>query len=116
MRNLAFLAMTLFLLPFLGCGATVYRCAPVPKSDACTDLAMSSKDGDMVDVWFDKGETIKVPTDRCAYWTKRASEAPSKSGVADFSQRMQEHECWVAVRGPLPSDAGVDASADAKAP
>jgi len=101
----AFFALTLFILPFLGCGATVTRCAPVPKSDSCTDLSMSPKDGDMVDTWFDKGETIKVPADRCAYWTQRASEAPAKSGVADFSQRMQEHECWAAARGPVLSSA-----------
>ena len=118
MQNLAFLALTFCLLQFLGCGATVTRCAPVPKSDSCTDLSMSPSDGDRVDAWFDKGETLKVPADRCAYWTKRASEAPSKGGVADFSQRMQEHECWAAAGGPLPSDAGADAraSADGGAP
>ncbi len=61
---------------------------------------MSPHEGDVVDAWFDQGDAIKVPADRCAYWTKRTAEAPRKSDLADFCSRMREHECRVAANAP----------------
>jgi hypothetical protein len=92
-----------------GCGATVIRCAPVPDSDTCKDLSMPPAEGDAVDAWFDQGETIKLPGERCAYWTKRFGEAPPGShGLREFARRMRDHECAEAAKPPSPPDAGAD--------
>jgi len=92
----------------LHCGPRVTRCAPVPDSDDCKDLAMTPAEGDAVDAWLKEEEALKTPADRCAYWSKRAAETPVNRAV-DFAGRMRHHACSPAGLHPPATPSG-DAS------
>lgn len=101
-------AATLALEP--GCGSRVTRCAPVPNSDTCKDLSMSPSQGETVDAWFQAGDAISVPSERCAYWRKRLPDARTLGGgLCDFVEHMEADECSKAARPPKIEPAKSDA-------